>query len=136
MAPPLERRHGAALETETAGAVQDARPAAADERRRDMAADQAAERESDKMEALARRQDAVDPVDDDGGEPTGRMRRRRLVGFAQPGQIGDDDPVVSRQRRDIAQPMRPRSEAAVEEQQGVPLAPDPPDHGAIAARRL
>src|SRR5260221_10322947 len=112
MAPAEQRRHGAAPQAEPAGADQGERAAAFAEHRRDMAADQPAEGETGEVEALAGREDAGDAVGGDGGETLGRMRKRRLVGLAEPGQAGDDEAGAPRQRRDVGEPTRPRARAA------------------------
>ncbi len=62
------------------------------------------------------------------------VRRERR--FAKSWQIRHQQPVVARQHVDVVRPVPPRSRTAVEQHQHRSLAPRPPHHGSVTARRF
>ena len=99
-----------------------------------MAADDAAEGEADQMERL--RREPLEPRRQDVREAARVERHRRQVALAHAWQVAGQHPEMRRQRLDIAQPVRPGAEGAVQQQHGPPGAPFAPDHMAVAAGRL
>jgi hypothetical protein len=74
-----------------------------------------------------------DTLGDDVGQALGIVGMVGVVAVALPGHVGGDHPVALGQRLDVAHPVVPRAEAAVQQHHRVALAPDPPDHAAVAA---
>src|SRR5262249_20331965 len=134
--PRKQRPNGAAKEPEPAGTDQSERAAARAEACRDMAADQAAEGEAGEVEALACLQHPLQSLADDRRDALGGVGLGRGGGGAEAPQIGADDAGPAGKDVDIAQPMRPRAEAAMQQDQGRARAPAAPHHAAGAARRL
>ena len=99
-----------------------------------MPADDAAEREADDMERPGR--EPVQALREDVGEAARVERHRRQVALAHAGQVAGENPEAQRQRLDVAQPVRPGAEGAVQEQRRAPGAPFAPYHAALAAGRL
>ena len=68
-------------------------------------------------------------------KPSGLIGMGGVAEIAETRQIGGDDAVAARERVDVAQPMRPRAVAAMQQHERRPLAPLTPHHVARAAGR-
>ncbi len=134
VAPGLElERAPAGADAARADEGEGLEPVAQEHRRR--AADDAAEGEADEMEALVLRDQPAQPVGADAGDRPAVIGLGRQGRIAEARQVGRQHRVVARQRLDVADPVRPGAEAAVEQHQRRPRTPAVPDHPAVAAGR-
>ena len=102
----------------------------------DMPSQDTTERESGEMELLVSREHGIEPIDQDARQPFGGMRFGWRCQLAEPGQVRGDDGKHARQRQHVADPMRPRAIAAVEQDQRRSGAPDAPHHPTTPAGGL
>src|SRR5712692_4294137 len=97
------------------------------ELRRDMAAEHAAERKSSDVHTGMLREYDFEPPDHYSGQALRSMRLRRGRRLAETGQIGSRNSKRPRQRKHVADPMCPRTIAAVQQHEGRTAPPDVPD---------
>ena len=101
-----------------------------------MTTEHAAEGEAGDVRSHILWQHDIQAFDQDRCQAFGGVRLGGCGRLPEPGQVGRDDGEFPRQHEHIADPMRPRAIAAVEQHQRGTTAPDPPYHAAIAARRF
>ena len=99
-----------------------------------MAADDAAEGKADEMERL--RRELLQALRQNVGEAARVEGQGRQLALAHARQVAGQHPEMRGQRFDIAQPVCPGAEGAVQQQHGAPGAPFAPDQAAVAAGRL
>src|SRR5690606_27991705 len=99
----------------------------------DMTADDASERKTGEVEWLVIRQDVIEPVGYDLRQALGRERLGRIGRTPHAGLIHRHDLTLARQRRNVLEPVRPGTDAAVHEDDRRARSPDAPRECSRAA---
>jgi hypothetical protein len=101
-----------------------------------MPCDDPAEREAHHIDRLVAGKNLVEPGCERLGEALRIVGVRRQGGVAVAGHVGDGDAARLREKLDVADPVRPRAVAAVQEHERRARAEAAPHEAAVAAGRL